>query len=225
MTGYSVVIPAWNAAATLAETIGSVLAQGWAPAEVIVVDDGSTDATAEVAAGFGAAVRLIRQDNRGVGVATNTGLAACGQPLVALVDSDDLWLPDKAARQRDHLARLPDLAISCTALRLFRADAAGGRELGPIRPGLLRSSMMFPLAVFARVGPLFDPPGGRGDMVDWLARAREQGVAIEELPEPLTLRRVRPGSLSSGRDPALDRGYLLAARRAMLRARQGGGTA
>ena len=225
MTDYSVVIPAWNAADTLAETLASVLAQSLPPTEVIVVDDGSTDGTADIAAGFGAAVRVIRQDNRGVGAATNAGLAACGSPLVALVDSDDLWLPDKAAVQFDHLARLPALAISCTALRLFRTDAAGARALGPVKSGLLRSTMMFPLTVFAHVGPLFEPPGGRGDMVDWLARAREQGVVIEELPEPLTLRRVRPGSLSSGRDVALDRGYLLAARRAMLRARQDGGAA
>jgi len=223
MSAYSVVIPAWNAAETLAETLESVLAQSLPPAEVIVVDDGSTDATADVAAGFGPLVRVIVQDNRGVGTATNTGLASCRQPLVALVDSDDLWLPEKAARQIAHLSRLPALAISCTAMRLLRTDATGGREFGPVKPGLLRSTMMFPRSVFARVGPLFEPPGGRGDMIDWLARARECGVAIEELPEPLALRRVRPGSLSSGRDAVLDRGYLLAARRAMLRARAEGG--
>ena len=225
MTDYSVVIPAWNAAATLAETLASVLSQTCPPAEVIVVDDGSTDETPTVAARFGDAVRLIRQPNQGVGVATNTGLDASTQPRVALLDSDDLWHPEKAAHQRDHLSGLPPLAISCTAMQLFRTGPDGSRELGPIKSGLLRSSMMFAKEVYTRVGPLFDPPGGRGDMVDWLARARHLHVVIEQLDAPLALRRVRAGSLSSGRDAALDRGYLLAARRAMLRARQAGGTA
>jgi hypothetical protein len=115
--------------------------------------------------------------------------------------------------------------MSCTAMQLFRTGPDGSRELGPIKSGLLRSSMMFAKEVYSRVGPLFDPPGGRGDMVDWLARARDLNVVIEQLDAPLALRRVRAGSLSSGRDAALDRGYLLAARRAMLRARQEGGTA
>lgn len=219
MSEYSVVIPAWNAEATLAETLESVLAQSLPPAEVIVVDDGSTDATAEVAAGFGKAVHVIRQENLGVAAATNTGIASVRQPMVALVDSDDLWLPDKIARQFDHLASLPERAISCTALRLFRSDATGARELGPVRSGLSRSTMMLSRALFAEVGSVFEPPGGRGDMVDWFARAREKGVTITEMPEPLALRRLRPGSISWGRDAEKDRGYLLVVRRAMLRAR------
>lgn len=225
MSDYSVVIPAWNAAATLAETLECVHAQTCPPAEVIVVDDGSTDETFAIATGFGGRVRVIRQINQGVGIATNKGIDASRSALVALVDSDDLWLPDKAARQRNHLSQLTRLSISCTAMQLFRTGADGVREHGPVKSGLLRSTMMFRREVYARVGPLFDPPGGRGDMVDWLARARDLGVIIEQLDEPLALRRIRPGSLSSGRDAALDRGYLLAARRALLRARQDGRSA
>jgi len=75
---FSVIIPAFNAAATLSRAIESVQAQSWPAHEIIVVDDGSTDATADIAAGFGDAVRLLRQQNCGVSMARNAGGAAAG---------------------------------------------------------------------------------------------------------------------------------------------------
>ncbi|RUW66604.1 glycosyltransferase family 2 protein, partial [Mesorhizobium sp. M4B.F.Ca.ET.049.02.1.2] len=71
-----------------------------------------------------------------------------------------------------------------------------------------------------------DPPGGRGEMIDWIARVREAGFALDMLDEVLALRRIRPGSLSYGRDAARDRGYLEVVRAEMLRRaqnRQGSG--
>ncbi|MDP2264951.1 MAG: glycosyltransferase, partial [Thiobacillus sp.] len=72
---FSVIIPAFNAAATLVRAIESVRAQSWPAHEIIVVDDGSTDATAEIARQYGDAVRLIQQENSGVSVARNAGAA------------------------------------------------------------------------------------------------------------------------------------------------------
>ena len=94
----SVVIPTYNRAALLAETLDSVLAQTFTDFEVIVVDDGSTDGTAarlaELRATHGERLRVIGQANAGVGVARNRGIDAVRGRLVALLDSDDLWRPD-----------------------------------------------------------------------------------------------------------------------------------
>ena len=80
--------------------------------------------------------------------------------------------------------------------------------------------MMIRREVAETVGSIVDPPGGRGEMIDWIARAREAGLTLDMLDEALALRRIRPGSLSYGRDPARDRGYLQVARLAMQRRAQ-----
>ena len=90
----SVIIPADNRADLSGETVRAVLAQTLPPAEVIVVDDGSTDSTADAAAAFGARVQTLRIPNSGDLVARNVGLRAAKAPLAAFCDSDDLWMPD-----------------------------------------------------------------------------------------------------------------------------------
>jgi GT2 family glycosyltransferase len=108
----SVVIPAYNAAAFLAETLATVTAQSVPPAEIIVVDDGSTDDTAGIARRAGA--RVVRTPNRGPPGARNAGIAAARGRWIALLDADDLWHPRKLALQLDALALAPDVvAVSC----------------------------------------------------------------------------------------------------------------
>lgn len=99
MAAISVIIPAYNAAPTLAEAVESCLAQEGIDLEVVVVDDGSTDQTAEVARGFGGRVRLESGPNRGANAARNRGIALAKGPLVQFLDADDLLLPDKLNRQ------------------------------------------------------------------------------------------------------------------------------
>lgn len=95
----SVIIPAYNAEATLAAAIRSALNQTVLPREVIVVDDGSADGTVAAAEGFGARVQVIRQANGGPGAARNTGIRAASGAWIGLLDADDTWLPAKLARQ------------------------------------------------------------------------------------------------------------------------------
>lgn len=95
----SVIIPTYNRADTLDRAITSVLGQSYQPIEVIVVDDGSTDHTAEVLAAFGDSIRVIRQENRGPSAARNTGVAASIGKIIAFLDSDDTWEPTKLERQ------------------------------------------------------------------------------------------------------------------------------
>lgn len=99
----SVVIPAYNAARFLRETLQSVLAQTSAPLEVLVVDDGSTDDTARIAQSFGPPVRCLNQENQGLSRARNAGIRAARGDWIALLDADDLWLPRKLERQIERL--------------------------------------------------------------------------------------------------------------------------
>ncbi|MBW3096816.1 glycosyltransferase family A protein [Pseudohoeflea coraliihabitans] len=200
---YTAVIPAYNASETIEECLGSIMAQSVLPQRIIVVDDGSTDATAKRAAGVSDLVEVIRQANGGVGKATTTGLAASRTELTATLDADDLWLRDKSERQITYLAAHPECDGVFGAMRTFGADARAGDE----GPGWSRTTMMIRTAAALRVGPVIDPGGGRGDMIDWLARAREMGVQLAMMDTLLSLRRIRPGSLSYGRDAARDRGY------------------
>ena len=93
----SCVIPSYNRAELIGETLRSVLSQTLPPYEVIVVDDGSTDGSTDVIAGFGAAVKLIRQANAGAGPARNTGFAASTGDILHFMDSDDLSSPNSYA--------------------------------------------------------------------------------------------------------------------------------
>jgi GT2 family glycosyltransferase len=112
------VIPCRNAAAFLTDTLASVRAQSRAVTEVIVVDDASTDGSAELAERLGATV--IRHDRqRGNGAARNTGLRAARTELIALLDADDLWLPTHVASVGGLLERHPEAAVAFSALRLI----------------------------------------------------------------------------------------------------------
>jgi glycosyltransferase involved in cell wall biosynthesis len=95
----SAVIPTYNYAQFVREAIESALAQSWSNMEVVVVDDGSTDDTAQRLAEYGDRIRTIRQENRGLSAARNTGIREASGEYIAFLDSDDVWLPEKTAMQ------------------------------------------------------------------------------------------------------------------------------
>jgi glycosyltransferase involved in cell wall biosynthesis len=103
------VIPAFNAGASIARAIKSVLSQTLLPDEIIVVDDGSGDNTREETLRFGDKVRYIRQENQGPGQARNTGIKAAKSTWIAFLDSDDEWMPNRLEAQIGLLRRNPDL--------------------------------------------------------------------------------------------------------------------
>ena len=125
----TIVVPAYNVEATLAETLTALLAQTFRDFEIVIVDDGSHDTTPEVAASFTSdpRVRVVRQANRGLAGARNTGIAEARGIYVGFCDADDLWHPEKLARHVRHLDANPHVGISFSGSALI--DDAG-RSLG-----------------------------------------------------------------------------------------------
>ena len=124
---FSVIIPVYNRPAHLRRAVESVLAQTLRDYELIVVDDGSTDETTEVARSF-PAVRYARQENRGVSAARNRGVAESSAPYLAFLDSDDAWLPRKLEAQRDFISDNPSVSIHQTGEIWVRR----GRRVNPM---------------------------------------------------------------------------------------------
>lgn len=191
MARVSVIIPVYNGAATVAEAIDSALAQTRADLELIVVDDGSTDATPAILARFGGRIRVIRQPNGGISAARNSGVAAASGEYLAFLDCDDIWEPAMAERASAALDAHPECVLAYSNLALIDSD---GRDLGSalIGPGLDHAPELaemlerlwpiMPSAVMARRSA-FDAAGGFSeefrsygfeDVIFWL-RLRELG--------------------------------------------------
>lgn len=205
----SVVMPAWNAAGTIARSIESVLAQRHAQVELLVVDDASTDATAQMVAGYAAAdarVRLLRQAaNGGVAAARNAGIAAARGEFVAFLDSDDWWHPRKLELQLEQMRR-EDARVSYCSYQRVGED---GRVLSLVAPprevthaDMLRSNFIGNLTgLYARsLGDGEFLRIGHEDYVFWLQMVRRAGRAVRiEHDEPLAFYLVREGSVSANK--------------------------
>lgn len=111
----SIVVPAFNSTQTLPETLASLSAQSFDDFEIVVIDDGSTDETAQIAedhAGRDPRIRVVRQPNRGLAGARNSGIAAANGEIIGFCDSDDLWHPSKLATHMDHFDTAPQVGLS-----------------------------------------------------------------------------------------------------------------
>ena len=116
-----VILPAYNGSAVIRKALDSALAQD-VPLRVIVVDDGSTDDSGEIARSYGPRITVIKQANRGVSGARNTGLANAEAPFVALLDQDDIWQPGKLARQVKLMQGHPEVGMVFTDMTLLERD-------------------------------------------------------------------------------------------------------
>ena len=209
----SVVIAAHDAADFIGEALGSALAQTYTPLEVIVVDDGSTDATAEVVQALAASdprVRLIRMENRGPAAARNRAVAAAAGELIAPLDADDLWAPDKLERQVDTLqaAGAETGLVYCwtSAIdqegRLLAELWRHRTETGEVRDLVVADGLIGNASVPLYRRSVFDEAGGYDEDLrlgeDWDFHTRAAAVArIGLVPAPLVGYRLRPDSATS----------------------------
>jgi glycosyltransferase involved in cell wall biosynthesis len=165
--------------------------------EVIVVDDGSDDDTAAVAAGFGPPVRVVTQARGGPASARNRGLEEARGGFVAFIDQDDLWRSDKLALQLAAFDADPSLDVSVTQIQRFRTSRTGKDlvTVGDPVPGYLTVTMLARRAAFARIGPL-DSSLTYSDSAEWFVRAREKALKVRLLPEVLAYHRNHGANLS-----------------------------
>jgi glycosyltransferase involved in cell wall biosynthesis len=169
----SVVIPAYNHARYLPEAIESALGQTLSPAEVIVVDDGSTDETPQVLAQHPDRVRIVRQANRGVSAARNAGASLARGDLLAFLDADDVWLPQKLEAQAARFAADPELGLVHCAVEEIDAE---GRTLRTCTDGM-EGRVAEEMLLFRRAVIL----GGGSGAVVTRARFHETGGFDESL--------------------------------------------
>ena len=135
----TVIIPTYNRGWILKEAIDSVLSQDFDDFELIVVDDGSTDNTDSILDEYARDIIILRQDNRGVSAARNAGIDFASGPLIAFLDSDDLWLPEKLASQVDFFNSNPDVLI-CQTQELWIRN---GKRVNPKKRHEKFSGMIF----------------------------------------------------------------------------------
>lgn len=198
----SCVIPAYNAERWLAEAVASAREQTWPPAEIAVVDDGSTDATAEVAARLGRSVRVVRQVHQGQSAARNAGVAVSPGDVVAFLDADDVWEPDKLRQQLDLLrATGPDTVVFAHAQNVWaderqeEARRLDDQWVTRPFPAMLASTMLVPRPLFDRVGG-FRADLRHGEIAEWVGRAQAAGARVIVHPEVLVRRRIHAGNNS-----------------------------
>jgi len=164
----AVIVPTYNRAHLIGETLDSILAQSYAPAEVVVADDGSTDDTESVVARYAPRVRYMRIQNSGPCRARNAGVAASTAPWLAFCDSDDLWQPDRLRKQVELCSAAPDVHYCFTNFRVVTGTAWSdetkfdslpanywGQPLREIGPGMLvlDNDMFLPLLAHQPVFP------------------------------------------------------------------------
>ena len=208
----SVVIPAHNYGRYLAGAVESALGQTYAPLEVIVVDDGSTDDTAEVLGRFAGRIRVLRLDGRGVAIARNAGLFAAEGEYVLFLDADDLLLPEAVAHLAGHLQARPE--VDAAYGLWYQCDTRLQKAFivrSPIRDGqvlprlFLGNIVATPSAMLLRRQTLIAAGGfDRGltftaDWEMWLRLAR-RGHKFGAVPRPVAVYRIHARSMSG--DPA-----------------------
>lgn len=189
----SVVIPVFNGERHLGEALASVLTQSHRALEVLVVDDGSTDGSIDVARrAADRRCRCLRQARQGAAAARNLGAGEAQGMLLAFLDADDLWLPDKLELQVRALAADPALDMVFAWYAEFgAAPAIAGAPVA--RPGYAAGTMLIRRDSFLRVGA-FSTRWRVGEFIDWYARAEEAGLRHAMLSPVLLRRRVHDGN-------------------------------
>jgi glycosyltransferase involved in cell wall biosynthesis len=205
----SVVIPAFDAQATVGAAISSALWQTYSDLEVVVVDDGSRDATAEIAAAFPEPVRMVSQANAGVAAARNRGIAEARGELIAFCDADDVFLPGHLEALVEAFDRNEGGITTSNCYWLFpngihpsrtrykgRFPAPGRQRLAILEQNFVSTMSLFPTALVDELGP-FDTELEVAEDWDFWLRAIFAGHRVSLQPRPLALYRWGSQSLSA----------------------------
>jgi glycosyltransferase involved in cell wall biosynthesis len=198
----SVIIPVYNGGRYLRAALESVFAQTYRPFEVIVVDDGSVDDSGVIAQSF-PEVRYMHQANQGVAAARNNGIDAARGELLAFLDQDDLWTPEKLKLQIGYLLSHPDLGYTLTHQQFFLDPGATlpawfrKELLSLVHTGWVLGTLVVRRTAFEQVGNFATGYAAANDS-DWFFRAKAAEIPMAVVPELLLLKRIH-GANESGR--------------------------
>jgi glycosyltransferase involved in cell wall biosynthesis len=188
-------IPVHNGEAYLAEAIESILGQSRPCQQVLVVDNDSTDRSAEIARGYGAGIEVVFEPRRGIGFARNAAIRAARGSHIAFLDADDLWDPAKTALQLAAFEADPELQLAFGHVRQFVSPDLDEKEAAALRvpadpqPGVHIGAMLAARSAVEAVGP-WPEDAQVSDGLTFMLRARELGLKQAMLPQTVTLRRV-----------------------------------
>jgi glycosyltransferase involved in cell wall biosynthesis len=217
---FSIIIPAYQAAAFIADAVESALAQTLTPHEVIVCDDGSTDKLAEALRPYSGRITLLRKEHGGAASARNVALRAASSEFVAFLDADNIFLPEYLEAVGELAAMRPDLDILTTDAHLELDGEIYGRYyrgkakfiVDDQRRGIIHQHFIFANAAFRRESLL--SVGGYDETVlaedtDLLLRMILGGSRAGLVDEPLAVYRIRSGTLSSNLPGSLRSGVIV----------------
>jgi len=194
----SVIIAVYNGEKFLSEAIESVLAQNYRPLELLLVDDGSTDGSAEIAKSF-PEVKYFNQTNQGPAAARNKALAVAQGEFIAFNDADDLWTEKKLEIQLKQLKDNPDILFNVGRVKNFIQP---GTDKERLNTGILKRKDFLGLITilarkeaFERVGN-FNIEFRTASDFEWFTRAKDAGVKMQILEENLLLRRIHDANIS-----------------------------
>lgn len=210
--GVSVIMPAWNSEKTIDFAISSVVAQTHQRWELIVIDDGSSDATRRIVREWEARdhrVKLLKnRENQGVSLARNRGVRHARYPFIAFLDSDDAWLPEKLELQLAELENHPEAAICCTATAFLDCRGCRLRHIFQVPDSLtyrdllpqnaICCSSVLARAEYVRRFPMVPDPDIHEDYALWLAilGVTPRAVGVDRA---LTIYRVNPAGKSGNK--------------------------
>lgn len=197
----SVVIPVFNGAAYLAEAIESVCTQTHSTSEIIVVDDGSTDGTANLANKLANRIRYVFQENAGPAAAMNRGITTARGEFISFLSADDVWLPEKLAWQIAALKANAKIDAVFGHMQHFISPELSPAEAASLRcqpdpmPAYSAGTLLMRIEIFRAVG-LFNETFRVGEFMDWYSRSVDLGLNIEMLPQVVSQRRVHSSNHS-----------------------------
>lgn len=200
---FSAIIPVYNGEKYLTAAIQSVLDLGYEPMELIVVDDGSTDATAEIAARFADQLRYVQQPNRGPAAARNLGLRLSQGNVIGFLDADDFWLPSILTQAFAFLISHHDVEIIQGRIQEIQPSASSATEMAfeffsAPYAYINIGSALYRKEVFEKVGD-FDETMRLCEDYDWFLRAFDARIHKVRVDEVTLLRRLHPDSMTHGK--------------------------
>ena len=196
----SIIMPVFNGAAFLPEAVKNIKQQGYQPLEIVIVDDGSTDETARIAAEFKDRVNYVYQTNQGPSAARNKGLEIAGGEIIGFLDVDDQWPEGTLQVMMDNFNQHPETEIVMGKVKNWWVRDDKREEFSAPYIGVNIGAALFRKEVFAKIGN-FDPNLRYGEDIDLFMRAREQGVKTMALDRVTLIYQLHQTNMTRGKNP------------------------